>query len=99
MSIPCGVKYNIYKNHELEIGKTHLGLHKKRIWGKWKNQKHAYTQHESGVQNAKNEGGRNHKEYTDKLLNVVNKVRLLGNYFSDERNLQNFVVSVPERHE
>ena len=39
------------------------------------------------------------KEYTDKLLNVVNKVRLLGNYFSDERNVQIFLVSVPERYE
>jgi len=59
MSIPCGVKHNIYKNHELEIGKRHLGLHQKRIWGKWKNQKHADTQSDSGIRDAKNEGGRN----------------------------------------
>ena len=32
-------------------------------------------------------------------LGVVNKVRLLGNDFSDERIVQIFVVYVPERYE
>lgn len=36
------------------------------------------------------------KEYADKLLGVVNKVRLLGNDFSNERIVQKNLVSVPE---
>jgi hypothetical protein len=35
------------------------------------------------------------KEYADKLLGVVNKVRLLGNDFSDERIVQKILVYVP----
>ena len=39
------------------------------------------------------------KEYANKLLGVVNKVRLLGNDFSYERIVQKNLVSVPERYE
>jgi len=39
------------------------------------------------------------KEYADKLLGVVNKVRLLGNDFSDERIVQIFLVYVPNKYE
>jgi len=34
------------------------------------------------------------KEYADKLLGIVNKVRLLGNDFSDERIVQKKLVFV-----
>jgi len=39
------------------------------------------------------------KEYANKLFGIVNKVRLLGNDFSDQRIVQIFVVYVPERYE
>jgi hypothetical protein len=39
------------------------------------------------------------KEYSDKLLGIVNKVRLLGTYFSDCRIVEKILVTVPERYE
>jgi hypothetical protein len=39
------------------------------------------------------------KEYSNKLLGVVNKVRLHGKEFSDERIVEKIIVSVPERYE
>jgi hypothetical protein len=39
------------------------------------------------------------KEYSDKLLGIVNKVRLLGTYFSDSRIVENILVTVPESYE
>lgn len=39
------------------------------------------------------------REYSNKLLSIVNKVRLLGKDFSDERIVENILVSIPERYE
>ncbi|CAJ2664799.1 unnamed protein product [Trifolium pratense] len=39
------------------------------------------------------------KEYSDKLLSIVNNVRLLGTEFSDTRIVQKILVTVPERFE
>ena len=39
------------------------------------------------------------KDYSDKLLGVVNKVRLLGKDFSDERIVQKILVTLPEKYE
>jgi predicted aspartyl protease len=39
------------------------------------------------------------KEYSDKLLGIVNKVRLLGTTFSDCRIVEKILVTVPERYE
>ncbi|XP_024441578.1 uncharacterized protein LOC112324164 [Populus trichocarpa] len=39
------------------------------------------------------------KEYLDKLLGIVNKVRLLGTDFSDCRIVEKILVTVPERYE
>ncbi|XP_075507299.1 uncharacterized protein LOC142544102 [Primulina tabacum] len=39
------------------------------------------------------------KEYSNKLLGIVNKVRLLGKDFSDERIVQKILVSLPEKYE
>jgi hypothetical protein len=39
------------------------------------------------------------KEYLDRLLGIVNKVRLLGTYFSDCRIVEKILVTVPERYE
>jgi hypothetical protein len=39
------------------------------------------------------------KEYSDKLLGIVNKVRLLGITFSDCRIVEKILVIVPERYE
>ncbi|KAH7576626.1 hypothetical protein JRO89_XS01G0120000 [Xanthoceras sorbifolium] len=39
------------------------------------------------------------KEYSDRLLGIVNKVRLLGTEFPDSRVVENFFVTVPERYE
>jgi hypothetical protein len=39
------------------------------------------------------------KEYSDKLLGIVNKVRLLGTLFSDCRIVEKILVTVPERYE
>ncbi|KAJ8751610.1 hypothetical protein K2173_016861 [Erythroxylum novogranatense] len=39
------------------------------------------------------------KEYSDKLLGIVNKVRLLGKDFSDERIVQKVLVTLPEKYE
>nr|XP_009622760.2 uncharacterized protein LOC104114098 [Nicotiana tomentosiformis] len=39
------------------------------------------------------------KEYSDRLLNITNKVRLLGSKFSDSRLVQKILVTVPERFE
>ena len=39
------------------------------------------------------------KEYADKLLSIVNKVRLLGSEFSDSRIVQKILVTLPERFE
>ena len=39
------------------------------------------------------------KEYTDMLLNLANKVRLLGKDFPDQRIIENILVTLPERYE
>ncbi|KAF2284785.1 hypothetical protein GH714_030376 [Hevea brasiliensis] len=39
------------------------------------------------------------KEYSDRLLNIVNKVRLFGTEFADTRIVQKILVTVPERFE
>nr|KYP62110.1 hypothetical protein KK1_016634 [Cajanus cajan] len=39
------------------------------------------------------------KGYSDRLLSIANKVRLLGTKFSDSRIVENFLVTVPERYE
>ncbi|KAH0679129.1 hypothetical protein KY284_020214 [Solanum tuberosum] len=39
------------------------------------------------------------KEYTDRLLNIANHVRLLGSTFNDSRIVENILVIVPERFE
>ena len=39
------------------------------------------------------------KEYSDKLLNIANKVRLLGKDFSDEKILQKILVTLPRKYE
>ncbi|CAJ2637049.1 unnamed protein product [Trifolium pratense] len=39
------------------------------------------------------------KEYSDKLLAIVNKVRLLGIEFADSRIVQKILVTVPEKYE
>jgi len=39
------------------------------------------------------------KEYTDKLFDIVNKLRILGNDIPDERIVRNFLVFVPPRYE
>ncbi|RVX09275.1 hypothetical protein CK203_015401 [Vitis vinifera] len=38
------------------------------------------------------------KDNSDKLLGIVNKVRLLGKDFSDERIVQKILVTLPEKH-
>jgi hypothetical protein len=44
----------------LKSAKRHLGLPRKGIPGKWKNEKLADTKLDSRVRDAENEGGRNH---------------------------------------
>ena len=39
------------------------------------------------------------KEYSDRLLNIVNRVRLLGTEFSDFKIVEKILVIVPERYE
>ncbi|GAA0169216.1 hypothetical protein LIER_40722 [Lithospermum erythrorhizon] len=39
------------------------------------------------------------KEYTDKLLRIANKVRLLGSDFSDSRIVQKVLVTLPKRYD
>ena len=39
------------------------------------------------------------KEYSDRLLGIANKVRLLGSEFSDSRIVEKIPVTVPERYE
>ena len=39
------------------------------------------------------------KDNSDKLLGIVNKVRLLGKDFSDERIVQKILVTLPEKYE
>ncbi|XP_022877128.1 uncharacterized protein LOC111395387 [Olea europaea var. sylvestris] len=39
------------------------------------------------------------KEYSDKLLGIVNKVRLLGTEFTDSRIVEKILIIVPERYE
>ena len=39
------------------------------------------------------------KEYTDKLFDIVNKLRILGNDIPDERIVRNFLVFVSARYE
>ena len=39
------------------------------------------------------------KDYSDKLQSIVNKVRLLGKNFSDERIAQTILVIMPEIYE
>lgn len=39
------------------------------------------------------------KEYSDRLLGIANKVRLLGSEFSDSRIVEKIPVIVPERYE
>ncbi|XP_038999454.1 uncharacterized protein LOC120124992 [Hibiscus syriacus] len=39
------------------------------------------------------------KEYSDRLLSIVNQVRLLGKEFSDSRIVQKILVTIPKRFE
>ena len=39
------------------------------------------------------------KEYTDKLLEIANRVRLLGSEFTESRIVEKILVTVPERYE
>ena len=39
------------------------------------------------------------KEYTDMLLSLANKVRLLGKNFLDQRIIEKILVTLPERYE
>ena len=39
------------------------------------------------------------KEYSDRLLGIANKIKLLGSEFSDSRIVENILVTVPERYE
>jgi hypothetical protein len=39
------------------------------------------------------------KEYSNKLLDIVNQIRRLGYEFSDSRIVQKILVSLPERFE
>ena len=39
------------------------------------------------------------KEYSDRLLGIANKVRLLGTEFADSRIVEKILVIVPERYE
>ena len=39
------------------------------------------------------------KDYSNRLLSIVNKVRLLGNDFSDSRIVQKIFITVPEKFE
>ena len=39
------------------------------------------------------------KDYTEQLLTIANKVRLLGKDFSDERVVQKIFVTLPEKYE
>ena len=39
------------------------------------------------------------KEYTDKLFEIANRVRLLGSEFTDSRIVEKILVTVPERYE
>ncbi|KAL9416674.1 hypothetical protein AB3S75_039795 [Citrus x aurantiifolia] len=39
------------------------------------------------------------KYYSDRLLSIANKVRLLGSEFTDSRIVQKILVTVPERYE
>ena len=39
------------------------------------------------------------KDYTEKLLSIANKIRLLGGDFADSRIVEFFLVTVPERYE
>ncbi|KAH9768805.1 hypothetical protein KPL71_011738 [Citrus sinensis] len=39
------------------------------------------------------------KDYSDRLLSIANKVRLLGSEFTDSRIVQKILVTVPERYE
>ena len=39
------------------------------------------------------------KDYTNKLLGIANKIRLLGGDFIDSRIVEIFLVMVPERYE
>ncbi|XP_061343583.1 uncharacterized protein LOC133289617 [Gastrolobium bilobum] len=39
------------------------------------------------------------KEYSDKLLGIANKIKLLGSNFADSRIVEKILVTVPERYE
>jgi len=41
----------------------------------------------------------NIKDYADKLLSMINKVRLLRNKFSDDWIVQKILVTMPEKYE
>ncbi|XP_037493953.1 uncharacterized protein LOC119370272 [Jatropha curcas] len=40
-----------------------------------------------------------YQDYSDKLLGIVNKVRLLGKDFSDDRIIQKILVTLPEKYD
>ena len=39
------------------------------------------------------------KEYTDILLGIENRVRLLGSEFTDSRKFEKILITIPERYE
>nr|KYP32978.1 hypothetical protein KK1_046229 [Cajanus cajan] len=39
------------------------------------------------------------KQYSDKLLGIANKVRLLGTQFLDSKIVEKILVTIPERYE
>jgi len=42
---------------------------------------------------------KNIKDCADRLLSIINKVRLLGKEFSDDRIVQKILVTMPEKYE
>lgn len=71
------------------MDKRYLRLPQNGIPIKWKNQKHAYTQLDLKVQDVEIKKVETIKEYSNKLIGVVNKVILLGKDLTSLKYISN----------
>ncbi|XP_037493482.1 uncharacterized protein LOC119370108 [Jatropha curcas] len=106
LSLLCRLKYHFYQDHEPEFSQSHMGL----LWDYLKKE----SAKGNGNERTKNmqilnlirefemvkmKESETIKDYSDKLLGIVNKARLLGKDFSDDRIIQKILVTLPEKYE
>lgn len=85
MSIFSSIFYNFRSNYVSKVSQSHLGLQVLNLIRDFEMQKMKENE--------------TIKDYSERLLNIANRVRLLGSEFNDSRIVEKILVTVPERFE